>query len=64
MKASDLFVNALENADRAFFVDGDNGDDSSGDGSMENPFATIGLALGRARECRYLLSKGDWLLRS
>jgi hypothetical protein len=42
-----VVVNALEDAERAYFVDGDNGSDSSGDGSRENPYATISNALNR-----------------
>ena len=45
-----IVVNTLENVDRAYFVDGDNGSDSAGDGSVENPYATIGNALARVND--------------
>jgi hypothetical protein len=38
-------INVLENVDAAYFVDGDNGDDDTGNGSKENPFAGIAKAL-------------------
>jgi hypothetical protein len=41
-----VVVNALEDAERAFFVDRDSGSDSTGDGSKDNPFQTILTALG------------------
>jgi hypothetical protein len=40
-----VHVNVLEHNGRAFFVDGDNGNDATGDGSMANPFASISHAL-------------------
>jgi hypothetical protein len=40
-----VHVNVLEHNGRAFFVDGDNGSDATGDGSMANPFASISHAL-------------------
>jgi len=38
-------VNVLEHDGDAFFVDGDSGSDSDGDGSMSNPFASIAHAI-------------------
>ena len=38
-------VNVLEHDGDAFFVDGDSGSDSDGDGSMDNPFASISHAI-------------------
>ncbi len=40
-----VHVNVLEHAGLAYFVDGDNGSDSTGDGSMQNPFASIAHAI-------------------
>ena len=40
-------INVMEHADTAFFVDGDNGSDDKGDGSRENPFATMSYAIDR-----------------
>ncbi len=38
-------VNVLEHTGAALYVDGDNGDDSSGDGSRARPFASISRAI-------------------
>ena len=38
-------VNVLEHLGPSFYVDADNGDDTSGDGSRGNPFATISQAI-------------------
>jgi hypothetical protein len=43
--ASTVNVNVLEHDGDAFFVDGDSGSDSGGDGSMANPFASISHAI-------------------
>ncbi len=40
-----VHVNVLEHAGRAYFVDGDHGSDSTGDGSMQAPFASIAHAI-------------------
>jgi hypothetical protein len=40
-----VLVNVLEHDGDAFFVDGDSGSDSDGDGSMDNPFASISHAI-------------------
>ena len=40
-----VHVNVLEHDGSAYFVDGDNGNDSSGDGSKDNPFASISHAI-------------------
>lgn len=40
-----VHINALEQNNSAFFVDGDSGDDTTGDGSMENPYASISHAI-------------------
>jgi len=40
-------VNVMENSGLALFVDGDNGSDAMGNGSRNNPFATIAHALSR-----------------
>ncbi|MCI0439448.1 MAG: hypothetical protein L0177_09985, partial [Chloroflexi bacterium] len=38
-------LNVMEHTDTAFFVDGDAGSDETGDGSRDNPFASISHAL-------------------
>ncbi len=38
-------VNVLEHLGPSFYVDADNGDDATGDGSRDNPYATISKAL-------------------
>ncbi|MDH5516347.1 MAG: PKD domain-containing protein [Gammaproteobacteria bacterium] len=40
-----LIVHILENANAAYFVDGDNGNDTDGNGSQALPFASIAKAL-------------------
>lgn len=40
-----VHINTLEHDGDAFFVDGDNGSDSEGDGSMASPFASISYAI-------------------
>jgi len=40
-----VFVNVLEHDGDAFFVDGNSGSDSDGDGSMASPFASISHAI-------------------
>jgi len=40
-----VHINVLEHDGAAFFVDGDNGSDSNGDGSLTNPFASIAYAI-------------------
>src|SRR5690606_30507082 len=40
-----VLVNIFEDRNVMFFVDGDNGDDETGTGSRENPFASINKAL-------------------
>ena len=44
-EASTVIVNVLEDVNVAYFVDGDNGNDQTGTGSMDNPFASIAKAL-------------------
>jgi K319-like protein len=43
--ADEVTVNVLENVNVAYFVDGDNGSDSEGNGSRAKPFASIAKAL-------------------
>jgi hypothetical protein len=43
-------INVLEHGGNAFFVDGDNGSDSSGNGSIDNPFASISHAIAQVSE--------------
>ena len=38
-------INVFEDLNVAYFVDGDSGDDESGTGSRDNPFATIAMAV-------------------
>jgi hypothetical protein len=45
--ADTVHVNVLEHSGSAFFVDGDSGSDGSGDGSMDNPYASISHAIGQ-----------------
>ena len=40
-----IVINVLEDVNVAYFVDGDSGDDSTGTGSSDNPFASIAKAL-------------------
>jgi hypothetical protein len=42
---SSVAVNVFEDLNVTYFVDGDNGDDETGNGSRENPFASIGKAV-------------------
>lgn len=43
--ADTVIVNVFEDADVAYFVDGDNGSDDTGNGGQGNPFASIAKAL-------------------
>ncbi len=43
--ADTMSINVLENVAAAYFVDGDTGSDDTGNGSVENPFVSIGGAL-------------------
>jgi len=43
--ADTLVIHVLENANVAFFVDGDNGNDDTGNGAMATPYASIARAL-------------------
>lgn len=43
--ADTVMINVLEDVNVTYFVDGDNGSDVDGSGSMDNPFASIGKAL-------------------
>lgn len=43
--AETVVVNVFEDLNVAYFVDGDNGDDTNGNGSRDNPFASIGVAI-------------------
>jgi K319L-like, PKD domain len=43
--ADTMGINVLEDANAGFFVDGDNGSDDTGNGSVETPFASIAKAL-------------------
>ncbi|WP_419810579.1 PKD domain-containing protein [Bacterioplanoides sp.] len=43
----EVVINVLEQTTNIFFVDGDNGNDGSGDGSLAAPFRTISHALGQ-----------------
>jgi hypothetical protein len=45
-----VHVNVLEHSGSAYFVDGDNGSDSSGDGSMDKPFASLSHAISRIND--------------
>ncbi len=45
--ADTVQINVMEAVSLALFVDGDNGSDTSGDGSRDNPFATIRHALSQ-----------------
>ena len=40
-----IIINVLEDANVAYYVDGDNGSDDTGNGSLTNPFASIAKAL-------------------
>jgi K319L-like, PKD domain len=42
-----VVVNALEDATKAYFVDGDNGSDTNSDGSRNKPFSTLAHALSQ-----------------
>ena len=48
-RPDDVQINVMENTDTAFFVDGDSGSDDSGDGTRENPFASISFAIFKVR---------------
>ena len=51
---SDLVqINVMEHTDTAFFVDGDNGSDDTGDGSRESPYATISWAINSIQGPNY-----------
>jgi len=43
--ADTLIVHVLENVNVTYFVDGDNGSDDTGNGSLETPYASIAKAL-------------------
>lgn len=43
--ADTLVIHVLENVNVAYFVDGDNGSDDTGNGAMETPYASIAKAL-------------------
>ena len=52
----------MEHADTAFFVDGDNGSNENGDGSRNNPFASISQAINRIQGPNYdiyVMSRDD-----
>ena len=40
-------INVMEHVETALFVDGDNGSNETGDGSRDNPFASISFAINR-----------------
>lgn len=46
----------LRSSARSLFVDGDNGDDTDGDGSLEHPFKNIQRAINELRPIGYRLS--------
>lgn len=46
-KPDDVQINVMENTDTALFVDGDAGSDASGDGTRDNPFASISFAISQ-----------------
>jgi hypothetical protein len=55
-------INIMEDANVGLFVDGDNGDDSTGDGTRELPFATLSKALASVsanQEDIYVLTRAD-----
>ena len=51
--ADSVQVNVLEHLGPSFYVDGNNGDDVAGDGSRNNPFATISYAIGAIPASNY-----------
>ncbi len=57
--SDEVVVHVLEDAATAIFVDGDNGNDGTGDGSMDAPLATVRAALARVGSTR-----GDIYLRT
>ncbi len=58
--ASDsVHINVLEHAGSALFVDGDNGSDSTGSGSIDNPYASIAHAIDQISD-----SNSDIYVRS
>lgn len=58
-----VVVNVLEDAAKAYFVDGDNGSDATGDGTQGKPFATIAHALsqvtGNAPQDIYVMTRAN-----
>ncbi|MGD8608949.1 MAG: PKD domain-containing protein [Myxococcales bacterium] len=55
-------VNVFEDLAVTYFVDGDNGDDETGNGSRDNPFASIGKAVSELTtnlEDIYVMTRAD-----
>ncbi len=59
-----MIVNVLEDNNVAYFVDGDNGNDDTGTGSQDNPFASIAKALCEVTDDQqdiYVMSRASGL---
>ena len=60
--ADQVKINVMEHTQAAIFVDGDKGSDDTGDGSRDNPYATIAGAINRVSgpdQDIYVMSRAD-----
>lgn len=57
-------INIFDDVERAFFVDGDKGDDNTGNGSRQSPYKTLSHAIGKTTvngEDIYIMTRAEGL---